>query len=102
MDQLLAALDDSWRVLVLGIAIGAGLPTLFALGVKSLAWGLGGDVERHAAGEFPKPHLPGRIIAYTLFAIVILVAALGITYIVAHGQGWVITFDGIVPVFTPK
>lgn len=34
----IAALDGAWRVLVAGLVLGAGLPILFALGVKSLAW----------------------------------------------------------------
>ncbi|MDR1833659.1 MAG: hypothetical protein LBQ92_03265 [Propionibacteriaceae bacterium] len=102
MDQLMAALDASWRVLLIGALIGAGLPTLFALGVKALAWGIGGDLEKHEPGEYPKPHLRGRLIAYSLFAVVVIVAACGIGYIVAHGQGWVITFDGLTPVFAHK
>ena len=32
----------------------------------------------------------------------ILSVLLGISYIVAHGLGWTITFNGILPVFTPK
>ncbi len=37
----LTALDDAWRVLAAGLLLGAGLPILFALGVKSLAWANG-------------------------------------------------------------
>ena len=35
-----------------------------------------------------KPHVWGRVIAYTMFALVILAVVLGIGYIVAHGLGY--------------
>ena len=102
MDQLFAALDASWRVLLVGVVLGAGLPTIYALGIRALAWGTGGEAEVHEAGVELKPHLHGRLIAYSLFAFVVLCVLLGIGYIVAHGLGMTITFDGIVPVFTSK
>ena len=97
MDQLFAALDASWRVLLVGVVLGAGLPTIYALGIRALAWGTGGEAEVHEAGVELKPHLLGRLIAF-----VVLCVLLGIGYIVAHGLGMTITFDGIVPVFTSK
>jgi len=102
MNQLIAALDAAWKVLMVGLLLGAGLPALFALGVRSLAWGTGGEAEVHAEVVLPKPHPAGRAIAYLLFGIVLLAVALGIGYIVAHGFGMVITFNGIWPTFTPK
>jgi hypothetical protein len=102
MTQLLAALDAGWRVLLVGLVLGAGLPTMFAFGVRALAWGTGGDAEVHDTGITVKPHLAGRLVAYTMFAIVILSVLLGVGYILAHGLGMTITFNGIVPVFTPK
>jgi hypothetical protein len=102
MDQLLAALDAGWRVLLVGIVLGAGLPTMFAFGIRALAWGAGGEAGVHAEGVVLKPHVMGRVIAYTMFALVILAVLLGISYIVAHGLGWTLTFNGMLPVFTPK
>lgn len=49
-----------------------------------------------------KPNVWGRLIAYTMFTLVILFVLLGISYIVAHGLGWTVTFNGLWPVFTPK
>ena len=43
-----------------------------------------------------------RAIAYALFAIVVLAILLGLSYIIAHGFGWSIGFNGIVPTFTKK
>lgn len=102
MEQLLAALDAGWRVLLVGLVLGAGLPTMFAFGVRALAWGTGGDAEIHESGVVLKPHPMGRVVAYVMFGIVILSVLLGIGYILAHGLGMTISFDGIVPVFTAK
>jgi len=104
MEQLLAALDAGWRVLLVGLVLGAGLPTIFAVGVRALAWGTGGEAETldPDTGAAFKPHPLGRAIAYTLFTLVLLAALLGISYIVAHGLGYAITFNGLLPVITPK
>ncbi len=89
-------------MLLVGLVLGAGLPTMFAFGIRALAWGAGGEAEVHAEGVVLKPNVWGRVIAYTMFAFVILSVLLGICYIVAHGLGWSVTFNGILPVFTPK
>lgn len=102
MEQLLAALDGAWRVLLVALVLGAGLPALFAAGLRALAWGIGGDAEVHGVGVIVKPNLIGRLVSYLLFTIVLASVALGIGYIGAHGVGWTITFNGLMPVFTPK
>ena len=102
MDQLMAALDGAWRVLLAGLVLGAGLPAMFAFGVRALAWGTGGDAELHESGVLLKPHPFGKLVAYTMFGLVLIAVLLGIGYIVAHGLGMAITFNGIMPVFTPK
>ena len=86
----LTALDDSWRILLAGLVLGAGLPILFALGVKSLAWA-NGDLPGAARNPL------GRVFAIALFSIVLLAIVLGISYIVAHGFGYTIAFDGVLP-----
>jgi hypothetical protein len=102
MDQVFAALDATWRILLVGLLLGAGLPTVFALGIRSLAWGVGGEAGRHDDGIQLRPHPLGRVVAYLIFALVILVVLLGVGYIVAHGLGWTVTFNGLLPVVTPK
>jgi hypothetical protein len=102
MDQVWAALDATWRILLVGLLFGAGLPAIFALGIRSLAWGTGGEAEIHDTDEPVKPHLGGRVIAYTLFALVIATVVAGVGYIVAHGLGLTVTFNGLLPVFAPK
>ncbi len=102
MEQFLAALDGAWRVLLIGMVLGAGLPTMFAFGIRALAWGTGGDAEIHADGVLPKAHLGARIVAYTMFSLVVLAVLIGVGYITAHGLGYSITFNGIIPVITAK
>jgi hypothetical protein len=80
MHNLGLALDGAWKVLLASLILGAGLPALFAVGVRSMADGTGG-----APGS--QPHRIGTIAAYVCFAVVLLGALLGIAYIVASGLG---------------
>jgi hypothetical protein len=81
-----------------GLILGAGLPAIFALGIRSMAFGAGGDAEvDHAA-----PHPAGRVIAYVLFALVVLIALLGIVFIVASGFGKALSFEHIYPTIVDK
>lgn len=102
MEQLLAALDGAWRVLAIGMLLGAGLPVLFAFGVRALAWGTGGEAQAASESGPVASHLLGRVVAYAIFALVVLAVLSGIGYVAAHGLGWTITFNGILPVFTSK
>ena len=102
MSQLFAALDASWRILLIGLVLGSGLPVLFAFGIRAMAWGSEGGTAVDLDGPRPEPHPVGRWIAYAIFGFVVLSVLLGIGYIVAHGLGMTITFNGIWPVFTPK
>lgn len=92
MNNLGFALDGAWRVLLAGLALGAGLPILFALGIRSLAWS--------ASGPAPRPS--GKVAGYGLFAVVILGVLLGITFIVATGFGKALSFEHIYPTIVGK
>jgi hypothetical protein len=97
------ALQASWKILVIGLVLGAGLPTLFATGVRSMAYGQGGEAEVHAAGTAgPAAHPAGRIIAGICFLIVVAAIALGITYIVATGFGKALSFEHVYPMIVDK
>lgn len=97
------ALDGAWRVLVAGLLLGAGLPTLFAFGIRAMAYGTGGAAEVHAEGQpAAAPHPLGRALAYLCFAIVVIAALLGIAYIVATGFGKALSFEHIYPTLTTK
>jgi hypothetical protein len=92
------ALEGAWKVLLAGLILGAGLPALFALGIRSMAWGAGGDAEVSHA----RPNPMGKALAYVLFAVVILGVLLGITFIVASGFGKTISFDHVFPTIVDK
>ncbi len=67
------------NVVVVGLLVGAGLPTLFALGVRSLA----GPGARDEAGRVR----PGRrVIAWVYFGIVVATIAGAVAYIAAGGH----------------
>ncbi len=84
-----------WKVLLAGLVLGAGLPALFAFGIRSLAWGAGGDAEvSHAA-----PNPLGKVVAAILFLIVAYGIVSGILFVIASGQGKVLDFSTVIPTF---
>jgi len=84
------ALDSGWQVLLVALVLGAGLPMVFALGIRALAWGTGGEAERTPGG---RPHAAGRIAAAACFAVVVLAVAVGITVVVSSGLGKTVSFS---------
>ncbi|ABS01680.1 hypothetical protein [Kineococcus radiotolerans] len=90
--------DALWRILLLALLLGAGLPVLFSAGVRAMAHGAGGDAETsHAPG-----HPIGKVLAIVCFAVVVAAVAIGITYIVASGFGKTLGFEGVVPTIVDK
>jgi hypothetical protein len=102
MNNLGFALEGAWKVLLAGLILGAGLPLLFAFGIRSLAYGAGGDAESNAVGGGPAPHRIGTVVAWILFVIVVLGVVLGITLIVAGGFGKELSFEHIYPTIVDK
>ena len=97
------ALQGAWKVLAAGLALGAGLPLLFALGIRSLAYGSGGEAEVHESGVTgPAPKPLGTVLGYGLLALVVLGVLLGITFIVATGFGKALSFEHIYPTIVAK
>jgi hypothetical protein len=103
MHNLGFALEGAWKVLLASLILGAGLPALFALGIRSLAWGAGGDAEVHESGVTgPRPHRIGTVVGWVLFLIVLAGVVLGITFIVASGLGKALSFEHIYPTIVNK
>ena len=98
MHNVELALEASWQILLWSLLLGAGLPALFAVGVRSLAWGSGdaADPDDHS------PHLVARAVAALCFAVVVACVALAITHIVASGLGKTLDFEGVVPTLSDK
>ena len=97
-------LQALWKILLIGIVLGAGLPTLFAAGVRAMAYGQGGDAEVNDSGVTAAavPHPLGKVLAGACFAIVLLAVALGIVFIVASGFGKVLSFEHVYPAIADK
>lgn len=87
------ALQGAVQVLFVGLLLGAGLPAVFALGIRALAWADGGEAE--VAGGRPQPL--GRVLATACFALVGLGVLLGLAIIVSGGFGVELGLDGLVP-----
>ena len=98
MNTVTLALQGTWKVLLASLLLGAGLPAVFALGLRSLAWGAGGDAEVSHA----RPHPVGRVLAAVCFAVVVLGVALGIAYILASAFGYRMSFAHVIPQFVSK
>lgn len=98
MNNLTLALEGAWKVLVMGLVLGAGLPMIFGLGVRALAMGAGGDAEVDHAP--PKPI--GKVLATVCFLVVFVAVALGIAVVVASGFGKAVSFEHIYPVLVKK
>ena len=103
MHNVTLALQGSWKVLVFSLMLGAGLPLVFALGIRSLAWGAGGQAEVHeAGGTGPSANPFGTVLGWFLFLVVLAGVALGITFIVATGFGKALSFERIYPSIVDK
>jgi hypothetical protein len=93
-------LQDAWKVLLYSLVLGAGLPVVYALGVRSLApAGAGPD---GATGEGATRTPLGAALATVCFLVVVVGVAVGLTYIVAAGKGEQLSFSHVYPTFVPK
>ena len=79
MNQVMAALDAVWKVLAIGLLLGAGLPALFSVGVRQFSIATTADGTRAVAH---------RVAGWSAFAVVTAAVCLGIAGIVAHGLGF--------------
>ncbi len=86
------------EVLIISLVVGAGLPALFAVGMRAYAYGEGGAATVGGGSH----HLLGKIVGVACFAMVIVVIALGLALIVASGFGYHLVFDGVLPTIAKK
>ncbi len=95
MNNLAIALDGAWKVLLAGLLLGAGIPSLFALAVNSLAVAEGGEA---LSGAAPKP--AAKMVAYLLFALILVLVAYGLAWLIFTSLGFKVGFSGIIPTFS--
>ena len=81
MDILTHALSALWQVTLAALVLGAGLPALFALGIRSLDTGREVGTDGRLA-----PSSAGRVGAFLCFGVVTVVALFGIIVIVFGKQ----------------
>lgn len=78
-----------WRVLVYGLIAGAGLPILFAVGIRAQAVGAG---DTSSAGQGRRPMATAA--AYACYALVAVAVLIGVLFVardfIGHHTGWYI------------
>jgi hypothetical protein len=95
---------DAWKVLLSSVVLGAGLPVVYALGVRALAIGTpdSGSTRapegEHSVGRHPL----GVVLAAVCMLVVAAGVAVGLAYIVAAGHGEQLSFSSGLPTFVPK
>jgi hypothetical protein len=89
--------QTAWKVVLAGLVLGAGLPAVFALGVRFSAAGAGGST-----GAATGPRTGYRGLAVLCFVVVALAVGLGITAVVASGFGKMLSFDHVYPTLVDK
>lgn len=82
IDNLVLAVDGAWKVLIIGLVIGAGLPVLFAMGVRTYAHSVEGGTDAHVT---PRGRQTNRALSLLCFTLVVLGVLAGIGAIVASG-----------------
>ena len=77
MSTVLSAIAPIWKVLIVGLVLGAGLPALFSVGIRTSAGVVGAD------GSTTAPTAAGRAVAVICFFIVGLVVVAGVVVLAA-------------------
>lgn len=104
MHNVQLALNGAWRVLLASLVLGAGLPVLYAVGIRALSMGTSGDqaIIGESGVTAPRSRPAGKLLGGLCFAIVLVAVAVGITFIVATGSGKTISFEHIYPTIVKK
>jgi hypothetical protein len=97
-------LDAAGQVVVAALLLGAGLPALFAVGVRSFTLA-GATRTPDAAGTTPPSRIPVpalRAIGTLCYLLVVAAVAIGLSVIIATGFGQELSFENLVPTFVQK
>lgn len=84
MEILTKALSSLGTVVVIGLLLGAGLPAVFAAGLRALSMGQTVSADGQDAAGQTSP--AGRALAFLCFAVVVAAALFGIVVIVFGGK----------------
>ena len=98
-------LEAAGQVALVALVLGAGLPALFALGVRSFTLaGSAGSPEADGGTSTPS-RLPApllRTIGTLCYVLVVAAVAIGLSVIIATGFGQEVSFENVFPTFVPK
>jgi hypothetical protein len=72
MSTIVTAISPIWKVLLVGLVLGAGLPALFSVGIRTSSGTVSAD------GSTIAPSSAGRAIAIACFAVVAVVVVVAI------------------------
>jgi len=70
VNLLTHTLDSLWQVVLVGLLLGAGLPSLFALGIRALDTGRGSD------GSPAPLAVAGAVVCFAIVALAVLAGIL--------------------------
>lgn len=93
------------QVLLVSLIVGAGLPAIFAIGVRSLAAGTAGsgsDAAGPPGGTAARGNRLATVFGICCFVVVIAAVAIGITIIVAAGFGKTVSVEHVIPTLVNK
>ena len=96
MENFGFAFTAGWQVVLAGLVLGAGLPAVFALGIRSLAYAGG------PADSSPAARPVGTAVAGLCFLVVVLGIGVGLTFIIASGFGKELDFGSGIPTLVDK
>jgi uncharacterized membrane protein YecN with MAPEG domain len=86
MDIVIKALHAIVPVLLVGLLLGAGLPALFALGVRALYGTEVATVGTSESSRTTRNRPAGRVVAYLCFAVCVIAVLFGIVVLVFGKQ----------------
>jgi hypothetical protein len=96
-------LQDAWKVLLYSLLLGAGLPVVYALGVRASALGTAGaEGSDGADASAGRRHALGKTLAGLCFLVVLVGIGVGLASVVAAGHGEQLSFNHVYPTFVPK
>ena len=98
MENFGFAFTAGWQVVLAGLVLGAGLPAVFALGIRSVAYAGGGE----GGGSGPAARPLGTLAAGICLVVVVLGIGLGLTFIIASGFGKELDFGSGIPTLVDK
>lgn len=80
-------LDALWKIVVVGVLLGAGLPALFAIGLRALspAAAVTAEPGTAPAAAAAGGNLAGKVVAVVCFAVVLAAIGWGVYKIVHPG-----------------